>query len=126
MSNFFIEKRQVTIVKLLKTRWANKLKNLLNQESIIFSKVSIAPINFSAPLTIHVRIFKICTHRFEYVSVALCYLCVYLYCTEDLTVTRFYECNVHVRNLGRGVYRFRGSWPIGFEMISIAIFKSIF
>ena len=38
MSNFFIEKRQVTIVKLLKTRWANKLKNLLNQESIIFSR----------------------------------------------------------------------------------------
>ena len=37
MSNFFIEKRQVTIVKLLKTRWANKLKNLLNQESIIFN-----------------------------------------------------------------------------------------
>ena len=91
-----------------------------------FNKTSIASINFFVALAIHVRIFKICTHRFEYVSVALCYLCVYLYCTEDLTVTRFYECNVHVRNLGRGVYRFRGSWPIGFEMISIAIFKSIF
>ena len=37
MSNFFIEKRQVTIVKLLKTRWANKLKNLLNQESVLFN-----------------------------------------------------------------------------------------
>ena len=42
MSNFFIEKRQVTIVKLLKTRWANKLKNLLNQESIIFKSEKYA------------------------------------------------------------------------------------
>ena len=39
MSNFFIEKRQVTIVKLLKTRWANKLKNLLNQEKIVFTRM---------------------------------------------------------------------------------------
>ena len=43
MSNFFIEKRQVTIVKLLKTRWANKLKNLLNQESIIFTVIGLKP-----------------------------------------------------------------------------------
>ena len=43
MSNFFIEKRQVTIVKLLKTRWANKLKNLLNQESIIFTSCNGSP-----------------------------------------------------------------------------------
>ena len=84
-----------------------------------FNKASIAPINFSAPLAINVRIFKICTHRFESVAEALCYLCVYLYCTEDLTVTRFYECNVHVRNLRRGVYQFRGSCPIGFERIII-------
>ena len=38
MTNFLIETRQVTLVKSLKIRWANKLKNLLNQESIIFKR----------------------------------------------------------------------------------------
>ena len=91
-----------------------------------FNKASIAPIDFSVALAIHVRIFKICAHRFESVSETLCYLCVYLYCTEDLTVTRFYEYNVHVRNLRRRVYQFRGSCPIGFERNVITKFKSIF
>ena len=52
MSNFFIEKRQVTIVKLLKTRWANKLKNLLNQESIIFNLMIYSPSKY-----LHIIIF---------------------------------------------------------------------
>ena len=38
MTNFLIKKGQVTLVKSLKIRWATKLKNLLNQESILFNK----------------------------------------------------------------------------------------
>ena len=32
MTNFLIEKRQVTLVKSLKINWATKLKNLINQK----------------------------------------------------------------------------------------------
>ena len=58
MINFLIEKRQVALVKLLKIRWANKLKNLMNQESILFKISNISTSHDDL-------IFQISLHTFE-------------------------------------------------------------